>query len=262
MIITAGIIAAFPAAIVQTFQLVDSGSMSTFSLALLGLVALGVTAFIVFMESAQRRVPLQYARRMVGQRIYGVQNQHLPLKVNMAGVIPPIFASSLLIFPSTIVGYFEGNPIALFVQQSLIPGDWRYNIIYTILVIFFCFFYTAVQVNPVDMADNLKKQDAFIPGIRPGRKTAEYLDELMSRLTFAGSIYIAAVCILPFFLQDSMGVSFYFGGTSLLIVVSVGLDTVTQIENHLITRQYDEFSAKAGGSLSGSRIKGRDDTDV
>lgn len=262
LIITAGIIAAFPAAVLQTFQMAESGSLSTFALVILGVLALAVTAFIVFVESAQRRVPLQYARRMVGQRIYGVQNQHLPLKVNMAGVIPPIFASSLLIFPSTVVSYFDDNAVTLFIQASLIPGDWRYNIIYAALCIFFCFFYTAVQVNPVDMADNLKKQDAFIPGIRPGRKTAEYLDEVMSRLTFAGSIYIAAVCVLPFFLQDNLGVSFYFGGTSLLIVVSVGLDTVNQIENHLITRQYDEFSAKAGGALTGSRIKGRDEDDM
>ena len=258
LIITAGIIAAFPQAIYQTFALFESGSMTTFSLAALVVIAFLVTGFIVFVESAQRRIPLQYAKRMVGRRIYGGQTHHLPLKVNMAGVIPPIFASSILIFPTTVAGYFEGAPIAVWIQSALIPGDWRYNILYAIMVIFFCYFYTAVQVNPVDMADNLKKSDAFIPGIRPGKNTAEYLDEVMSRLTFAGALYIAAVCVLPFFLQDSLGVSFYFGGTSLLIVVSVGLDTVSQIENHMITRHYDDFGAQAGGG-AGGRIKGRDE---
>ncbi len=258
LIITAGIIAQFPSAVVQTFKLFQSGSMSTFALVALLLVALAVTGFIVFFESAQRRVPLQYAKRMVGRRIYGGQTHHLPLKVNMAGVIPPIFASSILIFPATVASYFEGAAFATWIQNALIPGDWRYNIIYVVLNIFFCYFYTAVQVNPVDMADNLKKSDAFIPGIRPGKKTADYLDAVMSRLTFAGSLYISAVCVLPFFLQDSLGVSFYFGGTSLLIVVSVGLDTVNQIENHMITRHYDDFGAKAG-SGAGARIKGRDE---
>jgi preprotein translocase subunit SecY len=259
LIITAGIIAGFPMATIQTFQLMESGSISTFSMAILMLVVVAVTAVIVFMESAQRRIPLQYARRMVGRRIYGGQTHDLPLKVNMAGVIPPIFASSLLIFPTTIASYFQENAIATAVQAALVPGDWRYNVIYIVLIVFFCFFYTAVQVNPVDMADNLKKSDAFIPGIRPGRKTAEYLDEVMSRLTFAGAIYMSVVCVLPYFLQDSLGITFYFGGTSLLIVVSVGLDTVGQIENHLITRQYDDFSAKAGVSALPSRIKGRDE---
>ena len=148
--------------------------------------------------------------------------------------------------------------IALWLQSALIPGDWRYNIIYVVLNIFFCYFYTAVQVNPVDLADNLKRSDAFIPGIRPGQKTADYIDEVMSRLTLAGSIYISAVCVLPFMIQDKLGVSFYFGGTSLLIVVSVGLDTVNQIENHLITHNYDEFGSSTGGGDSRKRIKGHD----
>ncbi|MEZ4459609.1 MAG: preprotein translocase subunit SecY [bacterium] len=260
LIITAGIIAGFPQATINTLQLVQSGSITTFSLLILILVVLAVTAVIVFMESAQRRIPLQYARRMVGRRIYGGQTHDLPLKVNMAGVIPPIFASSLLIFPTTLASYFEENPIAIAINAALVPGDWRYNVVYIILIVFFCFFYTAVQVNPVDMADNLKKSDAFIPGIRPGRKTAEYLDEVMSRLTFAGAIYISVICVLPYFLQDSLGITFYFGGTSLLIVVSVGLDTVSQIENHLITRQYDDFSAKAGVASTSARIKGREET--
>lgn len=258
IIITAGIIAMFPTAVIQTFELFQAGSISTFSVILIIAIALSVTGFITFIETAQRRIPLQYAKRMVGRRIYGGQTHHLPLKVNLAGVIPPIFASSILIFPATVASYFEGAALATWVQQALIPGDWRYNILYVVLNIFFCYFYTAVQVNPVDMADNLKKSDAFIPGIRPGKKTADYLDAVMSRLTFAGSLYISAVCVLPFFLQDTMNVNFYFGGTGLLIVVVVGLDTVNQIENHMITRHYDDFGAKAGGA-AGARIKGREE---
>jgi preprotein translocase subunit SecY len=205
LIITAGIIAQFPTACYQTYMQYDSGSLETFHLLTLMAIVLGVTGFIVHIESAQRRIPLQHAKRMIGRKIYGDRSSsHLPLKVNMAGVIPPIFASSILIFPTTIASYFQGSEtlilqkIALWLQSALIPGDWRYNIIYVVLNIFFCYFYTAVQVNPVDLADNLKRSDAFIPGIRPGQKTADYIDEVMSRLTLAGSIYISAVCVLPF----------------------------------------------------------------
>jgi preprotein translocase subunit SecY len=265
LIITGGIIAAFPTAVFQTWKQFNSGEISTVAMLGLLVVMLGTTAFIVFMESAQRRIPIQYAKRMVGRRIYGGKTQHLPLKVNMAGVIPPIFASSVLIFPTTIAQYFDSYDWAQWMQATLVPGDWRYNIIYVALNIFFCYFYTAVQVNPVDMADNLKRSGAFIPGIRPGKKTAEYIDEVMSRLTLAGAIYISAVCVLPFFLQDWLNVTFYFGGTSLLIAVSVALNTMDQIDNHLITRHYDEFSAtmgeqKGGGGRGGGGggIIGRD----
>ncbi|MBA2662496.1 MAG: preprotein translocase subunit SecY [Bradymonadaceae bacterium] len=261
LIITAGIIAQFPTAIIQTYAQYETGAMTTFTILVLGGIALFVTWAIVFMETAQRRIPLQYSKRILGRKIYGGQAHHLPLKVNMAGVIPPIFAMSLLIFPTTIASYFQDQPIGQWIQQILIPGDWRYNLIYVILIVFFCFFYTAVQVNPVDIADNLKRSDAYIPGIRPGKKTAEYIDEVLSRLTMAGALYISAVCVLPYFLIDELGVSFYFGGTSLLIIVVVGLDTVNQIENHLITRHYEGFGA-SGGSQGPSRIKGRTPTDL
>ena len=259
LIITASIVAGLPGVVFQLFSQANAGSLSTFALVAIGVIALATTAFIAFFESAQRRIPLQYAKRMVGRRIYGGQSHHLPLKVNMAGVIPPIFASSILIFPSTVASYFDQYPIAQAVQNALIPGDWRYNLLYSIFIIFFCFFYTAVQVNPVDLADNLKKADASVPGIRPGKKTAEYIDGVMSRLTAAGSIYITAVCLMPFILQERLGITFYLGGMSLLIAVSVALDTVGQIENHMITRHYDDFSTKASAGATG-RIAGRGET--
>ncbi len=256
LIITISILSSFPSTVMLTLQQFRSGTMTTFTLLAIVLIALATTAFIAYFESAQRRIPLQYAKGMVGRKMYGSQQHFLPLKVNMAGVIPPIFASSVLMLPSTLAGYSD-SAISLAIQSSLVPGDWRYNVLYTALNIFFCFFYTAVQVNPVDLADNLKKQDAFVPGIRPGKKTAEYIDTVMSRLTFAGAIYISAVCLMPFILQTTMGLSFFLGGMSLLIVVSVGLDTVTQIENHMITRHYDDFSAT--GTSGTSKIKGRDE---
>jgi len=258
LLITAGIIAQFPQAVFTTYAQFDSGAMGLFDLLILVAIALAVTMFIVYVESAQRRVPLQYAKRMVGRRIYGGQQHHLPLKLNMAGVMPPIFASSFLIFPSTLASYFQEYPLAQQVQVMLMPGDWRYTIIYVVLNVFFCFFWVSTQFNVVDIADNLKRSGAFIPGIRPGRRTAEYLDTVMTRLTVAASVYISAVCVLPFLMQDYLGVSFYFGGTSLLIVVSVGLDTVSQIENHLLTRHYDDFGQMTTSGAGTGRIKGRD----
>lgn len=266
LLIMGSILARFPSTVIQLFTQFNAGSISTFTMIALAFLGIGVTTFIVFMETAERRIPLQYAKRMVGRRIYGGQSHHLPLKVNMAGVIPPIFASSMLIFPTTIASYLGDNPIGQWIQTVMVPGDWRYNVIYATMLIFFTFFYTAVQVNPVDIADNLKKSGAFVPGIRPGQKTADYIDGVLSRLTMAGSIYLTAVCIMPFFLQDTMGVSFFFGGTSLLIAVAVALDTVAQVENHLITRHYDEFGSVSGGGDKGGtsstgRIKGRDPAD-
>lgn len=257
LIITISILSAFPSTVMFTLEQLKSGTMSTFAVLAITLVALLTTAFVAFFESAQRRIPLQYAKGMVGRKMYGAQQHFLPLKVNMAGVIPPIFASSVLILPSTLAGYSD-HPIALAIQSAMAPGDWRYNIIYAVLIIFFCYFYVAVQVNPVDMADNLRKSDAFIPGIRPGEKTAKYIDSVMTRLTFAGSIYMTVICIMPFIFQSEMGLSFQLGGMGLLIVVSVGLDTVTQIENHMITRHYDDFGSTGivGKSIS---IKGRDE---
>ena len=257
LLITAGIIAQFPQAVIATYTQFDSGQMSLFSVLALVIMCLVITAFIVYFESAQRRVRLQYAKRMVGRRIYGGQQHHLPLKINMAGVMPPIFASSFLVFPTTLASYFQDHPIGVTIQVILRPGDWRYTIVYVILNVFFCFFWVSTQYNVVDIADNLKRSGAFIPGIRPGKKTAEYLDEVMTRLTGAASVYISFICVLPFLLQDYMSLSFAFGGTSLLIVVSVGLDTVSQIENHMLTRDYEQFGQAATGVAAGG-IKGRD----
>jgi preprotein translocase subunit SecY len=258
LIITASIIARFPDAVYGTYQRFTNGGMSVFSIIGILAVVLFVTAAIVYMESAQRRIPLQYAKRMVGRRIYGGQQHHLPLKVNMAGVIPPIFASSMLIFPTTVASYFSEYAFGQWIQQVLVPGNAAYNVIYVTLIIFFTFFYTAVQVNPVDIADNLKKSGAFVPGIRPGKKTANYIDEVLTRLTTVGAIYLGVVCVLPFFVQDYLGVSFYFGGISLVITVSVGLRTVNEVENYLISREYDDVSEKGGRQEGAGRISGRD----
>lgn len=258
LLITAGIIAQFPQAVYSTYTQFDAGQLSAIQVLILLGICLGITGAIVFVESAQRRIRLQYAKRMVGRKIYGGQQHHLPLKLNMAGVMPPIFASSFLVFPTTIASYFQDHPLGIMVQTVLRPGDWRYTIIYVILNVAFCFFWVSTQYNVVDIADNLKRSGAFIPGIRPGKRTAEYLDEVMTRLTVAASVYISLVCILPFLMQDSLKISFYFGGTSLLIVVSVGLDTVSQIENHLLTRHYNEFGKAAAGATSAGGIKGRD----
>ena len=257
IVITASIIAFFPTAVFQTYSQYELGAMSNFTLGALILVIVVAITFTTFMETAQRRVPLQYAKRMVGRKIYGGQTHHLPLRVNMAGVIPPIFAMSIMMFPSTVASYFGHHPIGQAIQQVFMPGDWRYNLFYSLAIIFFCFFYTAVQVNPMDIADNLKKSNAFIPGIRPGKKTAEYIDHSLTRLTAVASTYIVAICVMPYFLIDEFGVDFYFGGTGLLIIVVVGLDTLNQIENHLITRHYEGFGSRPGASEGSTRIAGR-----
>ncbi len=259
LIIMAGIIATFPAAVFETYQLFDNQQLSAFDLILILLIILSVIAFIVFMERAQRRIPLQYAKRRVGKKEAEMQSSYLPLKVNTAGVIPPIFAMSILLFPSTVVSYFPEATWGIAVRNALTPGDWRYNLIYTILNIFFCYFYTAVTFNPVDVADNMKKSDASVPGIYPGKKTAEYIDKVLTRITFAGAMYISVVCVLPFFLVDYLGVTFYFGGTGLLIIVGVALDTVNQIESHLVTRHYEGFTGGGGpgGGGGGRSIRRR-----
>ncbi len=257
IVITAAIIAHFPTALFQTYSQYETGAMTTFTLFSLVIVIAVATTFTTFMETAQRRVPLQYAKRMVGRKIYGGQTHHLPLRVNMAGVIPPIFAMSIMMFPSTVASYFDHTAAGQMIQQIFIPGAWQYNLLYSLAIIFFCFFYTAVQVNPMDIADNLKKSNAFIPGIRPGKKTAEYIDHSLTRLTTAASLYVTAVCVMPYFLIDEFGVDFYFGGTGLLIIVVVGLDTISQVENHLITRHYEGFGSRPGASEGSSRIAGR-----
>jgi preprotein translocase subunit SecY len=238
LVIMAGIVARLPSAIGTTVQFVREGEMSVFLLVFIIAVAALVTAGIVYLETAQRRIPVQYARRVVGRRVYGGQTSHLPLKINTSGVIPPIFASSILVFPATLATFV---PALKKYESILTPGGIYYDLIYVALIVFFCYFYTAVTFNPVDVADNLKKYGGFIPGIRPGRYTAEYIDRVLSRITLGGAIYVSAVCVLPTILIQRFNVPFYFGGTALLIVVGVALDTIAQIETHLLTRNYEGF---------------------
>jgi preprotein translocase subunit SecY len=254
LIITAGIIVRLPSAILNTFQKVRIGDLNLLGLVLLTIFMFAVVAFIVYVERAQRRVPIQYAKRVVGRRVYGGQSTHLPLKLNTAGVIPPIFASSVMMFPAT-VGSFYDSALLSTISALFMPGAWLYNLVYIGMVVFFAYFYTAVTFNPVDVAENLRKHGGYIPGVRPGKQTADYIDYLLTRLTGAGSVYLAAVCILPTILMTEYGVPFYFGGTGLLIVVGVSLDTVGQIEGHLLTRHYDGLikGSKSGPGGRGGR---------
>lgn len=249
LIIFAGIVADMPSAIVNSIRLIRTGAISPLLLIAILALMVGVVWAIIFMERGQRRVPIHYAKRVVGMRSYGGQTSHLPLKINMSGVIPPIFASSIIMFPATVASLVD-VPWVQSVASMLTPSHWLYNVLFVAFVIFFCYFYTAVTFNPVDVADNVKKQGGYIPGIRPGKATAEYLDVVLSRITFAGALYVAAVCVLPTFLISRFNVPFYFGGTSLLIVVGVGLDTASQIEAHLLSRSYEGF-------MKGVTIKGR-----
>jgi preprotein translocase subunit SecY len=250
LIIFAGIVARFPSGLVRTIQLVRTGEINIFAALFLLALMVTVIGVIIYFERAQRRIPVQYARRIIGRRVYGGQSTHLPLKVNTAGVIPPIFASSILLFPATITS-FLGHPWMRAVSDTLTPGSYAYEILYVILIIFFCYFYTAVTFNPVDVADNMKKYGGFVPGIRPGRKTAEYIDRILTRITLGGALYVAAVCVLPSILIARFNVPFYFGGTGLLIVVGVAMDTLQQVETHLITRHYEGFLKK--GQIKGRR---------
>ena len=249
LIIFAGIVAGIPNALISTARLVEAGEMSIFILVALAVMMLAVIAFIIFMERGQRRIPVQYAKRVVGRRVYGGQNTHIPLKINASGVIPPIFASSIIMFPATVANFIKISWVQS-VSQALAPGHWAYVVLYVGFIIFFCFFYTAIVFNPVDVSDNMKKYGGFIPGIRPGRPTAEYIDKVLSRITLGGAIYISAVCVLPTMLIQRFGVPFYFGGTALLIVIGVALDTLAQIEAHMLSRHYEGFLKKG-------RIKGR-----
>lgn len=248
LIIFAGIVARLPAAVAQTFDLYQVGQLSFLLLVALVFVMLGVIGAIVFLESGRRKVPVQYAKRVIGRRVYGGQSTHIPLKINTAGVIPPIFASSIIAFPATIAGFIQ-VPWVQSIGAQLSPGSLLYTVLYVSLIVFFCFFYTAVVLNPVDMADNMKKYGGFIPGIRPGQRTSDYIYNILTRITTAGSIYLAAVCVVPEFLIYKLNVPFYFGGTSLLIVIGVGLDTAQQIESHMLMRNYEGFLAK--GKLRG-----------
>jgi preprotein translocase subunit SecY len=253
LIIFAGIVARVPAAIASTWVAYTKGrQMDELAIVVLAAVMIAVIAVIVFFERGQRRIPVQYAKRMVGRKLYGGQSTHLPLKVNTAGVIPPIFASSILLFPATLASWF---PFLQKVSDQMQAGTFIYDVLYVLLIVFFAYFYTAVTFNPVDVADNLKKYGGYIPGIRPGKTTADYIDHVLTRITFGGAIYIAAVCVLPTVLISKFGVPFYFGGTALLIVVGVALDTVQQIEGHLITRHYEGFTGPRGPRIRGRRIE-------
>lgn len=250
LIIFAGIVAGFPNAIISSISLIRAGELHIILMLIVVLMMVVVIGFIIFMERGQRKIPVQYAKRVVGRKIYGGQNTHLPLKVNTSGVIPPIFASSLLMFPATIAGFIAIPWVQTF-SNLLTPGSAVYTIIYVGLIFFFCYFYTAIIFNPVDIADNLKKYGGFIPGVRPGQRTSDYIYKVLARITFGGAVYLSAVCILPDILRGYFNVPFYFGGTSILIVVGVALDTISQIESHLVTRSYDGFLKK--GRMRGRR---------
>ena len=251
LIIFAGIVARMPTAIGNTFRLVSTGAMGIFPVVILVVLRIAVVAAIIFVEQGQRRIPVQYAKRIVGRRMYGGQSTHLPLKINTSGVIPPIFASSIMMFPATIASFITVAWIQDIVA-SLAPGNLVYELMFVGLIFFFCYFYTAVTFNPVDVADNMKKQGGFIPGIRPGKRTADYIDRVLTRITLGGAVYVSAVCVLPSILITKFNVPFYFGGTALLIVVGVAIDTVAQMESHMLSRHYEGFLKK-----SGSRVRGR-----
>jgi len=253
IIIFGGISAGLPNAIGALFNLVSTGSMEWFSAILICVIASAVTYFVVFVERGQRKILVNYAKRQVGNKIYGGQSSHLPLKLNMSGVIPPIFASSIILFPATITGWFTAggdisNPVVRFLKDlaaSLAPGEPIHALLYALAIIFFCFFYTALVFNSKETADNLKKSGAFVPGIRPGEQTSRYIDKILMRLTLAGALYITLVCLLPEFLIAKWKVPFYFGGTSLLIIVVVTMDFMAQVQNYVMSQQYDSLLRKA-----------------
>ena len=249
LIIFSGIVVGIPGALVKSFQLIKLGDMSLFIALALVILMVAVLIGVVFMERAQRRIPIQYAKRQVGRKMYGGQSTHLPLRVNTAGVIPPIFASSLLLFPATMANFDIADWLKT-AASWFTPSSLLYNVIFIALIFFFCFFYTAIIFDPKDVAENLKKAGGFIPGIRPGEKTQEYLDAVLSRLTLWGGVYISVISVLPMLLIAEFNVPFYFGGTSILILVGVAMDFMSQIESHLISRQYE-------GLMGKTRIKGR-----
>lgn len=250
LIIFSGIIVGIPRAFMHSVQLIQAGDMNVFIAGLLLIFMLAVTVGVVFVERAQRRIPIQYAKRQIGRKVYGGQSTHLPLRVNTAGVIPPIFASSLLLFPATIANFATADWLKQ-VSAWFSPSTVLYNIIFVALIFFFCYFYTAIIFDTKDVSENLKKGGGFIPGIRPGEKTAEYLDGVLSRLTLWGGVYISVISVLPMFLISQFNVPFYFGGTSILIMVGVAMDFMSQLESHLISRQYEGLMGKA------ARLKGR-----
>ena len=246
LIIFAGIIVRMPNAIGNTFRLLSTGEMGIFPVIILLVLMILVVGFIIYMEQGQRRIPVQYAKRVVGRKMYGGQSTHLPLKVNTSGVIPPIFASSIIMFPATIASFIT-IPWMQSLASAVRPGNIVYESLYVGFIFFFCYFYTAVTFNPADVADNMKKQGGYIPGIRPGKRTADHIDRVLTRITLGGAIYVSAVCVLPSVLITKFNVPFYFGGTALLIVVGVAIDTIQQIESHMLTRHYEGFLKKKRG---------------
>ncbi|MCK4618992.1 MAG: preprotein translocase subunit SecY [Desulfobacterales bacterium] len=251
LIIFAGIVARLPTAIANTFKLLSTGEMGIFLIIIMIVFMIAVVGCIIFVEQGQRRIPVQYAKRVVGRKMYGGQSTHLPLKINTSGVIPPIFASSIMMFPATI-GSFIAIAWIQNIVSAITPGSIIYEVLFVGLIFFFCYFYTAITFNPDDVAENMKKHGGYIPGIRPGKRTADYIERVLTRITLGGAIYVSAVCVLPSILISKFNVPFYFGGTALLIVVGVAIDTVSQIESHMLTRHYEGFLKK-----SGDRVKGR-----
>ncbi|VAW48639.1 Protein translocase subunit SecY, partial [hydrothermal vent metagenome] len=248
IIIFAGIVAGLPSALGGTFEQVNTGALHAITVFILLLLVFAVIAFVVFVERGQRRIPVHYAQKMRGRKLYGGQESHLPLKLNMAGVIPPIFASSIILFPATLGGWFgsaEGMGWLADIATTISPGQPLYVLLYALAIIFFCFFYTAIIFNPSETADNLRKSGAYLPGIRPGAQTARHIDGIMGRLTLAGAIYITAVCLLPEFLILYWNVPFYFGGTSLLIIVIVTMDFMTSVQAQMQSSQYESMMKKS-----------------
>jgi len=250
LIIFAGIVARLPVAIGNTFRLLSTGEMGIFPILILVALMISVVGVIIFMEQGQRRIPVQYAKRVVGRKMYGGQSTHLPLKINTSGVIPVIFASSIIMFPATVAS-FMNVPWMQNMASAMRPGNVAYELLFVGFIFFFCYFYTAVTFNPVDVADNMKKQGGFIPGIRPGKRTADYIDRVLTRITLGGATYLSAVSVLPSILITKFNVPFYFGGTALLIVVGVAIDTISQMESHMLSRHYEGFLKKSGGKMKG-----------
>ena len=256
MIIFAGIVSGLPRAVGGTLELSRTGELHVLAVIGLFVLAVVVTAFVIFVERGQRRITINYAKRQVGRKMYAGQSSHLPLKLNMAGVIPPIFASSIILFPATLASWFGQNEDMRWLQDlvaGMSPGQPIYVMLYTIFIVFFCFFYTAIVFDPRETAENLKKSGAFVPGMRPGEQTAQYLDSVLTRLTLAGAIYITFVCLLPEFLILKFNVPFYFGGTSLLIIVVVVMDFMSQVQAHLMSHQYEGLMRKANLKGHGRR---------
>ena len=255
ILIFAGIVAGLPSALAGLLELVRTNSMSIVSALFIVFLAVAVTAFVVFVERGQRKITVNYAKRQVGNKIYGGQSSHLPLKLNMAGVIPPFFASSIILFPATITSWFSSNDSMRWLGDlaaALSPGQPLYLTLYSSAIIFFCFFYTALVFNSRETADNLKKSGAFVPGIRPGEQTSRYIDKILTRLTLAGALYITLVCLLPELLVMRWNVPFYFGGTSLLIIVVVTMDFMAQVQAYMMSHQYDSLLKKA--NFKGSNV--------